>query len=90
MKNVRRQLEEIAFGYESNNSKSKNNNNQLKNKIKKQINKLQDLYFDDLIDKEDYKLKYQKLNTQLIKLEKIIVKKKIYNKFKKYKKFFRN
>ncbi|MFN1842400.1 hypothetical protein ACK2FW_04750 [Clostridioides difficile] len=70
MKNVRRQLEEIAFGYESNNSKSKNNNNQLKNKIKKQINKLQDLYFDDLIDKEDYKLKYQKLNTQLIKLEK--------------------
>ncbi|MDI6219308.1 recombinase family protein [Clostridioides difficile] len=71
LKNVRRQLEEIAFGYESNNNKSKNknNNNQLKNKIKKQINKLQDLYFDDLIDKEDYKLKYQKLNTQLIKLE---------------------
>ncbi|MDI6118387.1 recombinase family protein [Clostridioides difficile] len=72
LKNVRKQLEEIAFRHESNNTKpkSKNNNKQLQDKIKKQINKLQDLYFDDLIDKENYKLKYQKLNTQLIELEK--------------------
>ncbi|WP_227834469.1 MULTISPECIES: recombinase family protein [unclassified Clostridioides] len=71
LKNVRKQLEETILKHESNNKKikSKNNNNQLKNKIKKQINKLQDLYFDDLIDKEDYKLKYQNLNAQLIELE---------------------
>ncbi|UWD42759.1 recombinase family protein [Clostridioides difficile] len=70
LKNVRTELEKIAFKYDSNNKKIKSkNNNQLKSKIKKQITKLQDLYFDDLIDKEDYKLKYQKLNMQLIELE---------------------
>lgn len=38
-------------------------------KIKRKLNKLKDLYIDDLIDKDDYKKDYEKLTSELNKLE---------------------
>lgn len=46
----------------------KNNSSAIK-KIKNKINKLKDLYLDDLIDKESYEIDYKKYTQELNKLE---------------------
>ena len=46
----------------------KDNSSDIK-KIKNKINKLKDLYLDDLIDKETYEIDYKKYTQQLAKLE---------------------
>ncbi|WP_227847313.1 recombinase family protein [Clostridioides sp. ZZV15-6598] len=72
LENVKTELYKTILKHESNNKKSSNKNDteKLKNKLKKQIDKLQDLYFDDLISKDNYRFKYKKLNDDLIELEK--------------------
>ncbi|WP_262458319.1 recombinase family protein [Clostridioides difficile] len=71
LENVKTELYNAILKHESNNKKSSNKNDteKLKNKLKKQIEKLQDLYFDDLISKDNYRFKYKKLNDDLIELE---------------------
>lgn len=44
-------------------------NTQIKKNIEKKINKLKDLYLDDLIDKETYKNDYHRLTNELAKLD---------------------
>ncbi|SJQ07591.1 Uncharacterised protein [Clostridioides difficile] len=72
MENVKKELQKTILEHESNNKKrqKKNNNKNLRNKLEKQIEKLQDLYFDDLINKDTYKFKYKKLNDDLSELNK--------------------
>ena len=49
---------------------TKKDNTKAINKIKNKIEKLKDLYLDDLIDKETYKKDYENLNNQLEELSK--------------------
>lgn len=49
---------------------TKKDNTKVINKIKNKIEKLKDLYLDDLIDKETYKKDYEELNNQLEELSK--------------------
>lgn len=49
-------------------AKNSNNTNKI-NSINKKINKLKDLYLDDLIDKETYKKDYKKFKNQLANLK---------------------
>ncbi|SJP22623.1 Uncharacterised protein [Clostridioides difficile] len=69
---MKKELQKTILEHESNNKKrqKKNNNKNLRNKLEKQIEKLQDLYFDDLINKDTYKFKYKKLNDDLSELNK--------------------
>lgn len=72
LENVKKELQKTILEHESNNKKrqKKNNTKNLRNKLEKQIEKLQDLYFDDLINKDTYKFKYKKLNDDLSELNK--------------------
>ncbi|WP_237672772.1 recombinase family protein [Clostridioides difficile] len=92
LENVKTELYNAILKHESNNKKSSNKNDteKLKNKLKKQIEKLQDLYFDDLISKDNYRFKYKKLNDDLIELEKKENEEKvIINDLKKMKNFLK-
>ena len=75
-------IKDLAQDYISKNSASvqvkiKNNSKEIK-QLERKIDKLKDLYLDDLIDKNTYKADYEKLNQKLNELKKNInVPKKI-------------
>ena len=48
---------------------SKNSNTELAYQLRKKLEKLKDLYIDDLIDKETYKADYNKITEELARLE---------------------
>lgn len=69
-------IKELAQNYISKNSTStqvevKNNSKEIK-QIERKIDKLKDLYLDDLIDKNTYKADYAKLNQKLNELKKYV------------------
>ena len=51
------------------NAKTANNTNEIKKK-KKKLEKLKDLYIDDLIDKETYRIDYDNYTSKIVQLEK--------------------
>ena len=67
----------------SSTAEKKDNSNQIKS-LEKKLNKLKDLYLDDLIDKETYSNDYKKINTQLnnLKIEEHVEIKKDLSKLK--------
>lgn len=75
-------IKELALDYVSKNSaltqiEIKDNSKDIK-QIERKINKLKDLYLDDLIDKNTYKIDYEKLNKELDILKKDVnISKKI-------------
>lgn len=84
-------LKELAKQYISKNSPSteirtNNGNEKLIKDIERKINKLKDLYLDDLIDKATYKSDYENLNKQLnnLKMQDPTPVKKDFSKLKEY------
>lgn len=70
VENIRSELENYIISFKATqNDKKTNNNTSIKNNIKKKLERLKDLYLDDLIDKETYKRDYESLNNQLQELE---------------------
>lgn len=84
-------LKNLAKKYIAKNSvvsevKINNDNKKLIKDIERKINKLKDLYLDDLINKDTYKSDYENLNKQLtsLKSQNSIAEKKDFTKLKEY------
>lgn len=71
LNNLEKELNDSKLKVQIKNSSNTINNNSIKIKtLEKKINKLKDLYLEDLIDKETYRKDYAKYNNELKELQK--------------------
>jgi site-specific DNA recombinase len=72
LENIKKQIEDYITDYEVSSKLSPQsvNTEYEREKLRKKLTKLKDLYLDDLIDKDTYKIDYEKLTTKLSEMDK--------------------